>query len=128
MTRRTDRIGHLIQRELGDFIFRELSDARIGFVTISRADVTSDLSLAKIYVSVLGDDKQKRDSMAALAHGASYMRSHLAKVLQTRTVPKLIFVEDKNLDHGFRINEVLREIKDHDAPQKKTDAESESST
>jgi ribosome-binding factor A len=68
MTRRTDRLGHLIQRELGDFIFREMSDQRVGFVTISRVEVTTDLSHAKVLVSVLGDDKEKRNSMEALAH------------------------------------------------------------
>jgi ribosome-binding factor A len=110
MTRRTDRLGHLIQRELGDFIFREMSDQRVGFVTISRVEVTTDLSHAKVLVSVLGDDKEKRNSMEALAHAAAYMRTHLAKVLKTRTVPRLIFQEDKNLDHGFRINAVLKDI------------------
>ncbi len=110
MNRRTDRIGHLIQRELGDFIFREMSDQRVGFVTISRVEVTTDLSHAKVMVSVLGNEKEKRDSLTALGHAAAYMRNHLAKVLQTRTVPKLSFVEDKNLEHGFRINEVLKDL------------------
>jgi ribosome-binding factor A len=125
MTRRTDRIGHLIQRELGDFIFREMSDQRVGFVTISRVEVTTDLSHAKVMVSVLGNEKEKRDSLNALAHAAAYMRNHLAKVLQTRTVPKLSFVEDKNLEHGFRINEVLKglETKDKGAPGGEPEAE-----
>jgi len=110
MTRRTDRIGHLIQRELGDFILRELSDSRVGFVTISRVEVTTDLAHAKVHVSILGSEKEKRDSMAALSHAAAYMRTHLSKILETRTVPKLAFVEDKNLDHGFRINAVLKDL------------------
>jgi ribosome-binding factor A len=111
MTRRTDRIAHLIQREIGNVILKELTDVRIGFVTISRVEVTTDLAFAKVYISVLGSDKEKRDSMAGLAHSASYLRTHLSKVLQMRTVPRLTFVEDKNLDHGFRINQILNDIK-----------------
>jgi ribosome-binding factor A len=122
MTRRTDRIGHLIQRELGDLILRELSDSRIGFVTISRVEVTTDLAHAKVYVSVLGSEKQKRDSLAGLAHSASFLRTHISKVLKMRTVPRLQFVEDKNLDHGFRINEILNDIK-RDQPGNPPDAD-----
>lgn len=115
MTRRTDRIGHLIQQEIGNLILREISDVRIGFVTISRVEVTTDLAHAKVFVSVLGSDKEKRDSMAGLGHSASYMRTHLSKVLKMRTVPRLQFVEDKNLDHGFRINQILSDIRKESA-------------
>lgn len=114
MTRRTDRIGHLIQQEIGNLILREISDSRIGFVTISRVEVTTDLAHAKVYVSVLGTDKQKRDSLIGLGHSASFMRTHLSKVLKMRTVPRLQFVEDKNLDHGFRIHQILNDIKRDD--------------
>jgi ribosome-binding factor A len=111
MSRRTDRVAHLIQREIGNVILKELTDVRIGFVTISRVEVTTDMAFAKVHVSIMGSDKEKRDSMAGLAHSASYLRTHLAKVMKMRTVPRLQFVEDKNLEHGFRINEILNEIK-----------------
>lgn len=117
MTRRTERVGHLIQRELGDLILRELADARIGFVTISRVEVTTDLEHAKVFVSVLGSDKEKRDSLVGLGNSASFLRSKIAKVLKMRTVPRLQFVEDKNLDHGFRINQLLNDIKREDRPE-----------
>ena len=111
MSRRTERVAHLIQREIGNVILQELTDVRIGFVTVSRVEVTTDMAFAKVHVSVMGSDKQKRDSMAGLSHSASYLRTHLSKVLQMRTVPRLTFVEDKNLDHGFRINQILNDIK-----------------
>jgi ribosome-binding factor A len=111
MSRRTERVAHLIQREIGDVILKELTDVRIGFVTISRVEVTTDMAYAKVHVSVMGTEKEKRDSLAGLTHSASYLRTHLAKVMKMRTVPRLQFVEDKNLEHGFRINEILNEIK-----------------
>lgn len=122
MSRRTERIAHLIQREIGEVILKELTDVRIGFVTVSRVEVTTDLAWAKVHVSIMGTDKEKRDSMAGLGHSASYLRTHLSKVLKMRTVPRLQFVEDKNLDHGFRINEILNQIKKQpESPAKEDD-------
>jgi ribosome-binding factor A len=125
MSRRTDRVAHLIQREIGNVILKELTDVRIGFVTISRVEVTTDMAFAKVHVSIMGSDKEKRDSMAGLAHSASYLRTHLAKVMKMRTVPRLQFVEDKNLEHGFRINEILNEIKPKAKPAPDDDDEAE---
>ncbi len=126
MSRRTDRVAHLIQREIGNVILKELTDVRIGFVTISRVEVTTDMAFAKVHVSIMGSDKEKRDSMAGLAHSASYLRTHLAKVMKMRTVPRLQFVEDKNLEHGFRINEILNEIKPKVKPAPDDEDEEES--
>lgn len=125
MSRRTDRVAHLIQREIGNVILKELTDVRIGFVTISRVEVTTDMAFAKVHVSIMGSDKEKRDSMAGLAHSASYLRTHLAKVMKMRTVPRLQFVEDKNLEHGFRINEILNEIKPKAKPAPDGDEDDE---
>jgi ribosome-binding factor A len=126
MSRRTDRVAHLIKREIGNVILKELTDVRIGFVTISRVEVTTDMAFAKVHVSIMGSDKEKRDSMAGLAHSASYLRTHLAKVMKMRTVPRLQFVEDKNLEHGFRINEILNEIKPKPAPVADDESDSDS--
>ena len=123
MTRRTERIGHVIQRELSEFIRREISDPRIGFWTLSRVDVTPDLSHANIPVSVLGSDVEKRNTIDALNQHANRMRSHLAKALHTRTVPRVIFSEDKNLEHGFRVAELLKEIRDQEKTRAPKDAD-----
>ena len=114
MTRRTDRLGHVIQRELTEFIRREISDGRLGFWTLSRIEVTPDLSFAKVFITVMGDDIEKRNTLDALSAHANRMRSHLAKALHTRTVPKVLFAEDKNLEHGFRVAELLKEIHDQE--------------
>ena len=119
MTRRTDRLGHVIQRELTEFIRREISDGRLGFWTLSRIDVTPDLSFAKVYITVMGDDIEKRNTIDALSQHANRMRSHLAKALHTRTVPKVLFAEDKNLEHGFRVAELLKEIHDQEKSKSK---------
>ena len=119
MTRRTDRIGHVIQRELTEFIRKEIADARLGFWTLSRVEVTADLGFAKGFISVMGSDIEKRNTLDALNQHSNRMRSHLAKALHTRTVPKVLFEEDKNLEHGFRVAELLKEIKDEEKAKTK---------
>jgi ribosome-binding factor A len=110
MTRRTERVGHVIQRELSQFILRDLNDPRLGFLTISNVETAQDLGSATVAVSVMGDEKQRHDTLEALNEFAPRMRSHIAKRLHTRTVPKLTFTLDRNLDHGFRIDALLRDI------------------
>jgi ribosome-binding factor A len=119
MTRRTERIGNVIQRELSSYILRELNDPRLGFLTLSRVETTQDLGFSNIAVSVMGDEKARHDTLEALNEFAPRMRSHLAKRLHTRTVPKLIFTLDRNLDHGFRIDSLLRDIERGENPAAK---------
>jgi len=110
MTRRMERIGDLILREISIVIQNEIRDPRVGFVTVSRVNVTADLSYADVYVSVMGSEKEKKESLAGLESSASYLRKHLAKNLKTRTVPKLIFILERSLDHSERINELLKTV------------------
>jgi ribosome-binding factor A len=119
MTRRTERIGNVILRELSSFILRDLNDPRLGFFTLSRCDTTPDLSQATIAVSVMGDEAERAETLGALNELAPRMRTHLSKRLQTRTVPKLTFTLDRNLDHGFRIDSILRDIERGENPAAK---------
>jgi ribosome-binding factor A len=117
MTRRTERVGHVIQRSLSDFILRQLSDPRLGFFTLSNVNTTPDLSQAKISVSVMGTEEEKQATIEALTEYAPRLRKHLSGILQTRIVPKLIFELDRNLDHGFRIDKLLLDIERGDKPK-----------
>ena len=123
MTRRTERVGNVIQRELSQYILREINDPRLGFLTISRVETTQDLGLANVAVSVMGDEESRRETLEALNEFAPRMRSHIAKRLHTRTVPKLVFTLDRNLDHGFRIDSLLRDIERGENPAAKDDEE-----
>lgn len=119
MTRRTERIGNVIQRELSQFILRELNDPRLGFFTISKIDTTPDLGQATVSVSVMGSEEERRNTLEALGEYAPRMRTHLAKRLHTRTVPRLHFALDRNLDHGFRIDSLLRDLERGENPAAK---------
>ena len=115
MTTRTNKVADLIRDEVSRLLLRDLRDPRIGFVTITGASVTPDLRSARIFVSVLGDDGTREDSLQALNHAAGFVRRELFRNLRLRHSPSVTFVLDESIDRGARIEEVLREIQE-DAP------------
>ena len=107
---RTGRVGEQIKKELSQLIQTELKDPRIGFITVTGVDVTNDLSQAKVYLSVLGDDEQKEASLKALGKATGFLRSELGKRIRLRHVPELIFKFDESIEYGSRIEKLLDEI------------------
>lgn len=111
---RTGRVGEQIKKEISLLIQSELKDPRIGFVTVTGVDVTNDLSQAKIYLSVLGDDEQKNKSLKALDKANGFLRSELGKRIKLRHIPELIFKIDESIEYGSRIEKLLTEIDSKD--------------
>lgn len=110
---RSGRLGDLLHRELAKAIRDECSDPRLGMVTISGVAVTEDLSFARVYITVLEDDKQK-ESVEVLNHAAGFFRTQVAKHLTTRIVPKIQFIYDNSLVEGSRIDMLLNSVKPND--------------
>ena len=106
---RIDRISEEVRREVDAIIREELHDPRVsGTFSVTRADVTGDLRYAKIYISVLEDDK--RDELIdALKNAKGYIRRSLGKRMIIRYTPELIFVSDRNIAYGVHIAKVLSE-------------------
>ncbi|MCM3699097.1 30S ribosome-binding factor RbfA [Paenibacillus macerans] len=107
---RTGRVGEQIKKELSVLIQKELKDPRIGFVTVTGVDVTSDLSQAKIYLSVFGDDEKKSESLKGLEKANGFLRTELGKRIRLRHTPELIFKIDESIAYGSRIEKLLGEI------------------
>lgn len=114
MGRRQDRLSVQLVREISLLLQQEVKDPRIGFATVQRVDITEDLSFAKVYVSVLGNEKDEKSALIGLQRVAPFIRSKLGKMLKIRQVPELRFIIDKNLDHSDRISELLNNLKDPD--------------
>lgn len=93
-------------------IQRELKDPRIGFVTVTGVDVTNDLSQAKVYLSVFGDEEQKKDTLKALDKATGFLRTEIGKRIRLRHTPELIFKIDESIAYGSRIEKLLDEISD----------------
>ena len=107
---RTSRIGEVIMRELAQMIQQEISDPRVGMVTVSHVDVTSDLRYAKVYITRLNDTESEEDvkeCIAGLTNAAGFLKRGIAKRVEIRTVPELKFYYDKSLEHGFHMDELI---------------------
>ncbi|GIO29956.1 MULTISPECIES: 30S ribosome-binding factor RbfA [Paenibacillus] len=112
---RVGRVGEQIKKELSQLIQSELKDPRIGFLTVTGVDVTNDLSQAKVYLSVLGDEEQKENSLKALEKANGFLRSELGKRIRLRHIPELIFKFDESIAYGSKIEKLLGEISKNDS-------------
>ena len=108
--RRTDRVSVLIQRELSDIIQRELKDPRVGFCTIAQVEVSPDLRYADVKVSVVGDKKQKRNSIMGLKSAAGFLRREIVQRIGLRHAPELRFELDDSVDQLMRIDRLIKRI------------------
>ena len=104
---RMGRIDHALQREMARLISVELKDPRLGFVTVTRVEITNDLAQAKVYVSVIGDRHVARQSMEALEHARGFLRGELGRGVSLRPVPPLVFVEDRSTEKAIALSKVL---------------------
>ncbi len=109
-TRRTQRVGENIREVLGDLIQRQVKDPRVGFVTITAVRVTPDLSRAHIYYTVLGDDKEQRDTQAGLESAKPYLRTETGRRVHLKTTPDLEFHLDDAPEKGQHVDTVIEEI------------------
>ncbi|MDO7787490.1 30S ribosome-binding factor RbfA [Desulforamulus aquiferis] len=110
MSHRPERMAEAIKKEIADLLRNEIKDPRVGFVTITGVEVTKDLSYAKIFISVMGSEEQRKESVDILQNASGYMRSEVGRRIKVRHAPELIFKLDNSLDHGSRIMELLHGI------------------
>lgn len=121
MSLRAHRVGEQMKKELGDIIGRKIKDPRIGFVTVTDVQVTGDLQQAKVYISVLGDDKTKEDTLKGLAKAKGFIRSEIGQRIRLRKTPEIVFEFDESIDYGNRIESILHELN----KEKENDGESQ---
>ena len=104
---RKSRVADGVRDEVAMIIAREIRDPRLGFVTVIRVEMPVNQSVAKIYVSPMGDAKTQLESMRALHHSRGFVRKLLSQRMRTRTVPEIMFVQDKGLDNAERVSEIM---------------------
>ncbi|HVS46533.1 MAG TPA: 30S ribosome-binding factor RbfA [Verrucomicrobiae bacterium] len=106
---RIAKIDHEIQRILGTLITQELRDPRLGFVTVTRVEITDDLHHCKVFVSVIGDRHVARQTLDALAHAAGFLRGELGHRIDLRSTPDLTFIEDRSAERAIELAKTLRD-------------------
>ncbi len=112
---RPERVGEQIRVELATLLAREVKDPGIGFVTLTTVRVTADLQLARVYYTVLGDDKARRDTARALDRATPFLRRQVASRLRLRRAPELAFHYDETIAKQERVEQLLREIHEQQA-------------
>jgi ribosome-binding factor A len=106
-----------IREEVARVVARDVKDPRIGFVTITRAAVTADLRMARVFVGVLGDEEQRRKTLAGLQKAGGFIRRTVAHRLRLRVAPELIFEYDAGLDAADRVAQLLEDARDDRPPE-----------
>ncbi len=115
MPKRPTKVAVALKEELSQIILQELKDPRLGFVTITRVELTRDMKNAHVFYSVLGEEKAAEKCKNALDSGKGYIRKLLGGRMELRFVPELHFRKDDSIDQSFHITEILRKLKEDGA-------------
>ena len=105
--KRLERVNQLIKEEISMLLQRELKDPRLGFVTVTEVDVTADLRLARVYVSVLGPEERWVSTFTALESARGFVWSWLRRHLDLRVTPEIVFRPDRSMEHAAHIQSLL---------------------
>ena len=107
---RINRINEELHREIAGIV-RELKDTRIPVMTsVVGVSVTNDLSYAKVYVSVMGNDEVQKNALAGLRSAARFVRREVGRRVQIRHTPEILFELDHSIEHGAHINDILKKL------------------
>ena len=111
MGHRVSQIGEQVKKELTDIIGRKIKDPRIGFVTITEVEMSGDLQQATVFLSVLGDETKKQETLVGLAKAKGFIRSEIGSRIRLRKVPEIFFEIDESIAYGSKIEHLITEIK-----------------
>ena len=113
---RLARVAEAIREAASEAILFQIKDPRVKFTTVTRAEVSADLQHAKVYVSVMGSERQQQLALHGLQHAAGFVQAKLADRLQTRFTPVLTFVLDKGVKNALEVARLIREAQAETAP------------
>lgn len=112
MSLRSNRVAEQMKKELGDIITRKLKDPRVGFVTVTDVAVTGDLQQAVVYISALGTDQEREDTLKGLQKAAGFIRTEIGHRIRLRRTPEITFEFDSSVEYGNKIDALLRSLND----------------
>ena len=122
MSERTDRLDELLREEISAVIQRDVDDPRVGFVTITDVEVAPDLRHAKVWVSVIGSEQERRDTLRALNRAMPFVRQRLGK-LRLKRIPELHVKLDTTAERGTRVLRILDDLESGRDPAGEDDVE-----
>lgn len=107
---RAQRVAELIREEIANLIAKGLKDPRIGFVSVMGVRVSDDLRYANVYVSLYGDEKERKSSLIGLRNSTGWIRREIGKAIRLRFTPEIRILPDETLDEVYHLEEIFREI------------------
>ena len=120
LSHRVERVAEQIREEVSQILATEVSDPRVGLLTVTRVKVTPDLSLARIYWTSMGDAKQRKDTAKALSRAAAYVRHLLSTRMTLRRSPEVQFLFDQSVAAQDRVEQILYELKQEEEARSAT--------
>jgi ribosome-binding factor A len=115
LSHRVERVAEQIREEVSQILSTEVSDPAIGLVTVTRVKVTPDLSLARVYWTMMGDAKQRKETSKGLSRAAAYVRHLLSTRMTLRRSPEVHFLFDHSVAAQDRVEQILYELKQEEA-------------
>jgi ribosome-binding factor A len=107
---RPERVGEEIRQEMSTLLAREVHDPGLGFVTVTRVKVSPDLQQARVYYTLIGDDRARKDTERALERAKPFLRRQIGSRIRMRRVPELSFEFDRSVEHQDRIERILLDL------------------
>jgi ribosome-binding factor A len=118
MAHRTERLDSLFRHEISQLLQRQVKDPRLGnFITITEVSISSDLRHAKVFVSCMGSEEVKQDTLEGLTAASGFLRRQLAKRLRLRRIPELSFHWDDSIERGAHILQLIDEVSSSNTPE-----------
>lgn len=109
-TNRMNKIDEELRREISNIISFELNNPKAsGLISVTKVKVTPDLRYARVYISII-NEKNKKATLAALKKSSGYIRSEIARKVNLRTTPEIIFEFDESIEYGAKIDEIINKI------------------
>jgi len=119
-SRRVARLNDAFREEISDLLRRQVKDPRLtGFITITRVETSADLSHARVYVSVMGNEEDRNEAMRGLEAASSFLRREIGHRLALRRAPELRFHRDDSIEQGARVLDLLDEVVGQEPEQEK---------
>jgi len=115
---RTDKVTESLKKEISSILHDELNDPRLGFVTITRVEITADLRYARVFYSVLGQEQDYSRTKEALDSALGFIRRLIGQRIRLRFTPEIVFKEDHSSEYSIKIEEMLSQIRGLDEPKK----------
>jgi len=116
MTQRTDRVDELLREEISALLTKEVADPRIGFATVTDVETSPDLRHARVWVSVIGQEADRRATLRALEHAMPFVRRELGRRLHIRRIPELSVRMDESIERGSRVMQLINELEAGGSP------------